>query len=225
MNAAATSTGAARTSASSSEAVGRTRKLKLGVLHQARARLKIADEDYRDRLEREFGVRSASKLDMRQLDHAIDMFHVKRESSLQPHARLVRALWIALANLGAVDRTDAALDAFVARQTGKQSLRFVTSTEANSVTEALKDMCAREGFAVAGDPKADRVALVKAQWAKMHTLQLSSGDLDALYNYVSRKYLTFRGALTHLSLDQLDDCAKAFGFKIRNARLRKQQAA
>src|SRR4051812_32048807 len=116
--------------------VGNVRKVRLGVLHQAKARLRISDDDYRARLWREFGVKSAAHLSDAQLDRAIALFHVKQTSALQPHAKLAKALWIALANLGAVEPSDTALDAFIERQTGKQSIRFLTAAESNSVTEA-----------------------------------------------------------------------------------------
>jgi hypothetical protein len=202
------------------------RKVRLKVLHAGIKRLGIAEDDYRDRLEREFGVRSAGKLSNAQLDRAIAMFHMKQNSALQPHARLVRALWIALANLGAVDPSDTALDRFIERQTGKQKLAFLTSAESNSVTEALKAMCAREGFEVKGEPKGDRQRLLYAIWKKMGDTPrstvagdgaLSSGHPFALDAYVSRKYLKTSGAVLHLSIDQLDDCAKAFGHKLRRA--------
>src|SRR4051794_16128230 len=103
---------------------------------------------------------SARDLNNDQLNRAIDLFHVKRASPLPAHAKLAKALWIALSNLGAIDRSDAALDAFVERQTGKQRLLFVTAAESNSITEALKAMCVREGFEVMGDPKKDRERLL-----------------------------------------------------------------
>jgi hypothetical protein len=203
------------------------RAARLRVLHQTTRRLGIDDETYRARLVREFGVRSASLLTDAQLDRAIDMFHVKQKVTLQPHAKLVRALWIALSNLGAVDRTDAALDHFVERQTGKQKLQFLTAGESNSVTEALKAMCAREGFEVQGDPRDDRMALIRAQWRKMSItprstvhgdMMLSSGRDLSLTDYVSRKYRLAHGAgLSRLSIEQLDDCARAFGTRLRNA--------
>lgn len=210
------------------------RTVRLKVLHVGIKRLRISDEDYRDRLEREFGVRSAKDLDNAQLDRAIAMFHVRQNSALQPHAKLVRALWIALANLGAADPRDAALDHFVERQTGKAKLAFLTSAESNSVTEALKAMCAREGFEVKGDGKRDRERLLYAQWKVMAGIsrstavgdvRLSNGHPWALDGYVSRKYLKCSASVCNLSIEQLDDCAKAFGAKIRAARRFDEQAA
>lgn len=139
-------------------------------MFQVRRRDAGLDEDgYRDLLEREFGTRSLKALRDDQLQRAVGLFHVKQKANF-PHTRMAKALWISLANLGAVDRTDAALDTFVKRQTGKDTLAFLTPREANTVTEALKAMCAREGFIVpppGQDAIAPRRALLEAQWRKL----------------------------------------------------------
>ncbi len=57
--------------------------------------------------------------------------------------RMIRALWAELADLGAVaDRSDAALSAFIARQTGQDIGRLYPSAAAR-VIEALKGWRAR----------------------------------------------------------------------------------
>jgi hypothetical protein len=139
-------------------------------------------------------------------------------------------------NLGAVERSDdTALDAFVERQTGKQRLLFLTAAESNSVTEALKAMCAREGFEVKGDPKEGSGAAALRDLEKDGSdprstvpgdTHLSNGHPWALDAYVSRKYGITSGAVCHLTVEQLDDCAREFGRRIGNAlRLQKAKAA
>src|SRR3546814_5673177 len=62
------------------------------------------------------------------------------------HVGKIRALWWSLYWLGAIeDPKDRPLDAFVKRQTGMSSLRFLDHRKAASVIEALKSWAAREG--------------------------------------------------------------------------------
>lgn len=62
------------------------------------------------------------------------------------YARKLQALWISMWNLGLVEnRDDAALIAFVRRQTGLDQVRFLHhAADAEKVIEALKDWMARE---------------------------------------------------------------------------------
>lgn len=56
------------------------------------------------------------------------------------------ALWRLLADAGAVkDRSEAALLAWVHRQTGVSAWRFLNGHQINAVVEALKQWCARVG--------------------------------------------------------------------------------
>src|SRR6185312_10298869 len=117
--------------------------------------------------------RSSKDLTDDELDRVLATFHVKQKANHSYTAK-VKALWIALWNLGALEAgDDRALDAFVNRQTGKDRLGFITSAESNTITEALKAMCAREGFAIpANDPGGleARKALLRAQWQKLATI-------------------------------------------------------
>ncbi len=57
-----------------------------------------------------------------------------------------RALWQALASAGVVhNNTDAALMAYVQRQTRLEHWRFLNSYQVNGVIEALKKWCTRSG--------------------------------------------------------------------------------
>ena len=59
-----------------------------------------------------------------------------------------RALWHALAGAGVVrTNTDAALMAYVKRQTKLEHWRFLNSYQVNAVIEALKGWCMRSGIA------------------------------------------------------------------------------
>jgi hypothetical protein len=60
-----------------------------------------------------------------------------------------RALWHALAGSGVVrTNTDAALMAYVKRQTKMDAWRFLNGYQVNSVIEALKGWCVRSGIEV-----------------------------------------------------------------------------
>ena len=199
------------------------RNAMLGRLHQLKKLQGLDDDAYRDKLERLTGKRSATELSEEQLAAAVASFHGKHSHSAHPHHAKVKALWIAAWNLGGLAHgDDAALDAFVARQTGKQRLAFITPPEANSVTEALKSICSRHGFEpLNADPGGmeNRRLLAKAQWQRLFELgAVRIADVSALENYAEKKYLSFHGGLIHLKRHQLDNLAKTLGSWIRKAK-------
>ncbi len=74
--------------------------------------------------------------------------HPKASESLDERWYKARALWAALANAGQVHTdTDAALMAYVKRQTHLEHWRFLNGHQVNSVIEALKRWCVRTGVA------------------------------------------------------------------------------
>ncbi|WP_343526921.1 regulatory protein GemA [Sphingomonas sp.] len=90
--------------------------------------------------------------------------------STRAHVGKIWALWWSLYWLRAVDRPEeAALNAWVKRQTGVDALRFLDHKSAVAVIEALKAWAAREGVAWSVPPcaQADRRAVVDAIWAKL----------------------------------------------------------
>jgi hypothetical protein len=201
------------------------RNQNLARLHALKREMALDEDAYRDRLFVVAGVRSAKQLDDAALAVALAKFPVKQSNTaFHAHHRLAKALWIACWNLGALaSGDDAALDAFVRRQTGKERLAFVTPAEAGKVTEALKGIAGRQGFEVPpsdeGGMKA-REALLYAQWRRMAALGLVRIDQpDALDRYVERTYLTFHGAVCHMQKWQMDELARKFGARIRKAAL------
>jgi len=90
-----------------------------------------------------------------------------------PHARKIRALWLSLWNLGAVDSpSEEALAAFAERQCGVQALQWVRPAEASRIIEALRGMCRRHGFDVA--PGATRES---AEWTLFYAQQRRLAEL------------------------------------------------
>lgn len=178
----------------------------------------LDDDTYRAKLEVVTGKRSAADCTDAELEKAIGMFHVKQNGN-KTYTRKAKALWISAYLLGELsDGSDAALDAFVMRQTGKLRLQFVTPGEANKVSEALKAICARAGFHPPADGIEARRALLLAQWMVLAGMrEVRVGLPDALDGWVSRKYLKFHGCVSHLTTSQLDMAAKALGDWIRQA--------
>ena len=197
-----------------------TRNELLARLHGLARASGLDDVTYRDKLERLTGKRSAKELTDAELETAVDAFHVKQKAN-NPHTAKVKALWIAAYNLGAFERGhDAALDVFVKKQTGKESLAFVTPSESVRLVEALKAICEREGFLVPASDRGGlepRRALLRAQWAKLAKLgAVAIADDAALDRYVTKRFLTFTGSVVHLTAAQLDAQARGFGAWIRS---------
>lgn len=143
----------------------------------------IADEDdRRDLFERVTGKRSLRTMTPGELEAVVQELRrlgfkagSKRRQLDGPYAAKLQALWIAGWNLGLVrNREDAALLAFVKRQTGIDHTRFLRDPAAAAkAIEALKGWLARDGGVVwersgrtdwLAEPGA-RIAL--AQWQKL----------------------------------------------------------
>lgn len=194
-----------------------TRNALMRKLHaQARA-LGLDEETYRSKLEAITGSRSAGALDDAALTRAVEAFADRAKPAVHAHHSKIKALYLAAWNLGLFDSgRDAALDAFVKRQCGKERLAFVAPHDAAGVVEALKAMCAREGFNPPDDGMEARRRLCIAQWRKLARQgKVRIADEGALNNFVSTRYLSHHGALIELKRHQLDDCAKALGSWIR----------
>jgi len=237
------------------------RRRLLSAFHGLARRLGLDEAARRDKLERSTGVRSAADLDARQLLAVIaawsrDLPAGERDAAAgararaaaqEPHQRRVKALWIGLYNLAAIDDgSDAALDAFVARQTGIAALRFLHAEAAPSVIEALKSIADRHGWVPRDEPmavtklgqtvyttlKADtglawRRALVRRQWqrlAELGAVQIKSRfALDAWLK--AARIVAVDSALEALAEAQLDAAARKLGTWLRRAEARAAASA
>ncbi len=115
-----------------------------------------ADDDYRAFLGREYGVSSSKQLSFAQAEKVIETLRTLagdngklRRAGVTaegPYAGKLRALWISAFNLGVVKNADdAAMLAFVKRQTGLDHTRFLVDVaDARKAIEALKSWIARE---------------------------------------------------------------------------------
>lgn len=149
------------------------------------------------------------------------------------YAPILRALWIAGWNLGVVrDRDDAALIAFVERQTGLSHPRFlIDPAEAAKAVEGLKAMLAREASVewpkAKDDPTAGRIAVLEALWRRglaIGALKPSHSvdwrfDLAGFCAVVAGRppASVTRLAEAALAPEHLDEAAAALGRKIRKS--------
>jgi hypothetical protein len=128
----------------------------LATIHVGLKQLGIAEEDARDLYERMAGERSLRAMTPAQHQSVIGELHrlgfrAKSNGSRKrlegKYAPKLQALWIAAYNLGLIrNKDDAALLAFVKRQTGLDHTQFLRySDDAASAIEALKIWTARDG--------------------------------------------------------------------------------
>lgn len=220
------------------------RRAALARLHVVKKERAIDDDDWRDVMERVTGRRSLKELDVRQLYHLLDELHgtprgcgVGNQSAsnkdgapravggsgvVGPYAGKLRAMWLSGWHLGVIrDRSDAALVAFVKRQTGLDAVRFLREAKAAAAAiEALKGWLARAaGVEWASDPDNPRAAVVDAQWQIARHLKAigahvpaSSWD-DARYQYA--RTVTGKTSDRDYTEEDWDRLIAALGARIR----------
>lgn len=123
----------------------------IGSIHGALRQLGLDEEVARDRYERVTGKRSLRA--MTSAEQSAVLSDLRRElpagrkGLTGPYAKKLQALWIAGWNLCVIeDRTDAAMLAFVERQSGIEHTRFLRDPmDARKAVEGLKAWLAREG--------------------------------------------------------------------------------
>lgn len=152
------------------------------------------------------------------------------------YAPKLQAMWLALYNLAAVrDNRDAAMHAFLQRQTGLDHTRFLLEAPAAAqAIEALKAWLVREGVRwpeVTRDPPLDRLAMkravLRAQWQRGIALGVITAfgppeACDGLQDYASQ---ILHGAPRRLgSIEDpalapgdLDKVSAALGKKLRKS--------
>lgn len=127
----------------------------LAKVHIAKAQLGLDDEQYRDIVRRVTGKESASQCRYSQLVDLINEFKVlgwktkaKKAFRKAPSdsVKKIYALWGKLQKLGAVQSTDkTALDAFVKKYTGIDSVQWITPEQQSRIIEILKQWLKRIG--------------------------------------------------------------------------------
>ncbi|GAB4184140.1 MAG: regulatory protein GemA [Thalassobaculales bacterium] len=125
------------------------RRVEIAKIKVGAKALVLDDDAYRDLLQRLTGRTSAAELSAGERAAVLD--HMTRagafkgyRKSARAHIAKVRALWISLFRMGAVaDRSDAALSAFVQRQTGIARVEWLHPDQSAAVIEPLKAIAAR----------------------------------------------------------------------------------
>ncbi|WP_429813610.1 gp16 family protein [Ensifer sp. B1-9] len=203
-------------------------------LHVAKKQLGLDEDTYRAKLKIITGKTSAKDMTEDERQAVITDFRkqgFRPASDRRPNGRAkltgryaakLQALWIAGHNLGIVEnRDDAALLAFVKRQTGLEHVRFLKfADDARKAVEALKAWIARVGGVEWSDTeitsdyaRADGFKIAWAQWRKL------GGNVNA--NSVGAFHATVR-ELTGLSVERCDKdgwilVMNALGRRIRDA--------
>ncbi len=216
-------------------------------IHAIKTRTRLDDGSYRALLAA-YGVGTSKDLTEAEAERLLARLRdipgaggpLRRPGSVAagPYGAKLRALWIALHNLGAVrDPRDSAMHAFLTRQTGLPHTRFLREVRAaKAAIEALKGWLTREGVrwpeAAEADPEAAKCAMkraiLEAQWRKLIALGAVTpcGDgaaCDGLLAYVSTTvtgHARRLGALADPSLTgrDLDTAARTLGAWIRRVR-------
>lgn len=170
----------------------------LSAIHVAKKQLGLDDDTYRAVLVRVTGKRSAGELTEAERNKVVSElrrqgFNPAQKALQGPFARKHQALWIAAWNLGIVrDRRDAAMLAFVKRQTGIEHTRFLIDAEdAAKAIEALKAWLAREAKVDWSDgnhlpnwlrPSGAKIAV--AQWQILFRAKVVPDNWNALRDFV-----------------------------------------
>jgi len=133
-------------------AVEAQRKRELGHIHQGKAALGWSDDDYRYHLRELTGKASAADLDLagrrKVLMHMETLGYAPKAAKFQPfdQAAKIKWLWRKIGEAGGLrDASPAALLTFVGHSTGTgvSDVKFLPTTEASKVIEALKAMLDR----------------------------------------------------------------------------------
>ncbi|HEX7820663.1 MAG TPA: regulatory protein GemA [Sphingobium sp.] len=191
------------------------------------------DDDTRKAIQTEFiGKASLSDMTLAEMRRLLDKLNggaARAAMDHRPHIGKAKALWWSLFWLGAIDDpSDAAINAFVRRQTGMSALRFLDHRKAASVIEALKAWADRAGVVW---PTAEQTAEIE-QIAPGFTSALHDRHavLEAIGRVLGRNgieiaevHLYCRAAMglpTRLwdwDARELDDAIKLLGRKLRRA--------
>jgi phage gp16-like protein len=141
-----------------------SRSKMIGAVRMAAKRVGMNDDDRRALQQELTGKISLGDMSLAEIGQVLDRLNKDWKGPMghRAHAGKIRALWWTLYWLGAIeDPADRPLDAFVKRQAGVSSLRFLDSRKAHSVIEALKAWAAREGVSWPGPERLAEVTVTQ----------------------------------------------------------------
>lgn len=120
----------------------------LARIHIAKKELRLDEATYRGILRERYHLESAADLAPHQVADLISLFRAKGWRPASSAQRgLIHLLWHKLKGAEAIRHgDDAALDTFIAHNTGKDGLRHLTVIEASRIIERLKKWLERAGI-------------------------------------------------------------------------------
>lgn len=190
-------------------------------IRAACARLGLDDDHRRDLQQGLTGKSSMADMNLSELGRVLDRLNRDWKGPMghRPHVGKIKALWHCLYWLGEVERdSEQALSAFVRRQTGVSSIRFLDHRKAFGVIEALKAWLERAGVSWpkdgGGHTEGDRFAVVVALGAKV----MSAGLVDGPYwQFVAAQLGVSRSPLD-MTGQELDQAIRCLGGLLRAGR-------
>lgn len=174
----------------------------VAAIHAARRQLGLDDDTTRDLYARVTGKRSLRDMSPAEQVRVVEELRRKgfkpgsngsRKQLEGRFAKKLQALWIAGWNLGVVDkRDDAALLAFVKRQTGLDHVRFLRHPgDAAKAVEAIKAWLAREakvdwsdGHHLPSWLRSSGAKIAVAQWQILARADSATADMNGFRAYV-----------------------------------------
>jgi len=209
----------------------------IAAIHVAKKQLGLDDDTYRAKLARITGKHSVKDMTEAEREQVLAVF---RNEGFAPaptarrangrlqltgkFAKKLQALWIAGWNLGIVrDRDDAALVAFVKRQTGIDHTRFlVNADDASRAIEALKSWLRREAGVSYGNTNGyDWLSLdgAKVAWAQWKILTPGASIMTRKGFDEAVKKLTGKIVLEHLTAGDWQKVMNALGQQIHSRKI------
>ncbi len=183
-------------------------KSQIALIHMLAKQAGLDDDLRREVIASVCGKQSSRDLTAQEASDVIDRLKASSKAAEidGPYGKKLRALWISGWHLGVVhNRSDAAMLAFVERQTGIERTRWLRAAkDARKAVEALKQWLAREGgvaWPAGDDPKAVRRAVIAAQQLRLaacgqrsevrHAADDTAADLDKVISALGAR---LRGA-------------------------------
>lgn len=215
------------------------RRALIGKIKVAVKELGYDDDTYRGALHLVTGHMSAANCSDGELTRMVEHLRTKgfrpkpKKAGVRPAAdhapaRKARALWISLYHLGAIDNPkEQALEAFACRQLKVEAFQWADQGRCYKLIEALKAMAERHGW-VQGDmlptlAAPGRLRLLKRRLCDAILVKLKeNGAAGADWN-VERAAFSLCGIdhglhVIEWSVEQLDECARSLGQKLRGAK-------
>lgn len=182
---------AARRRAPANVPTNDSRKKLIIAVHTSARRLGLDEDARRDVQVAATGKRSLTEMSIAEMGKVLDQLNRDRKPSGRgAHVGKIRALWWSLYWLGEVaSPEDDAISAFVRRQTGIATLRFLDHRHAPPVIEALKDWLTRVGVQWPKDTQGlgDRRAVCWTIWNRLRDVaQLGDATLGDYVGQVLR---------------------------------------